>query len=82
MRGTVKTRYKRVCDEHVLEAGEVRKIVNLDLVEVFSPSEEPEGRKRKEEMGYSLTGITSGLVMKRTIVGSAKTCGRFSRDWP
>jgi hypothetical protein len=33
-------------------------------------------------MGYSLTGITSGLATKRTRVGSAKTCGLFTRDWP
>jgi hypothetical protein len=51
-------------------------------VEVFSPSAESEERKSKDTMGKSLTGITSGLVMKRTRVNNAKTCGLFTRDWP
>jgi hypothetical protein len=60
----------------------LRKVARSSLVEVFPPSAEPEERKIKEVMGYSLTGITSGLVMKRTRVNSAKTCGLFTRDWP
>jgi hypothetical protein len=46
----------------------------LDLAEDFSPSEGPEGRKSKVEMGYSLAGIASWLVLKRTRVRGAKTC--------
>jgi hypothetical protein len=60
----------------------LRKVAKLNLVEVFPPSAEPEELKSKETMSYSLTGITSGLVIKRTRVNSAKTCGLFTRDWP
>jgi hypothetical protein len=60
----------------------LRKVAKLDLVGVFPPSSEPEERKSKEAMGYYLTGITLGLVMKRTRVNNAKTCGLFTRDWP
>jgi hypothetical protein len=51
-------------------------------VEVFPPSAEPKERKSEEAIGYSLTGITSWLVMERTRVKNAKTCGLFTRDWP
>jgi hypothetical protein len=58
----------------------VRKVAKLNLVGAFPPSAEPEERESKEEMGYTLTGITSGLVMKRTRVNSAKTCGLLTQD--
>jgi hypothetical protein len=51
-------------------------------VEVLLPSAEPEEKNSRESMGYSLTGITSGKVMKRTRVNSAKTRGLFTQDWP
>jgi hypothetical protein len=37
--------------------------------------------KNDESLGYSLTGITSGLVLKRAR-NSVKTYGLFTRDWP
>jgi hypothetical protein len=60
----------------------VRKVAKLDHAEVSSPSEEPEGRKIKEEMSYSLTGITLGLVMRQTGVVITKTCGLFALYLP
>jgi hypothetical protein len=44
----------------------LRKVAKFNMVEVFPLSAGPEERKSKESMGYSLTGITSWLVMKRT----------------
>jgi hypothetical protein len=35
----------------------------------------------EESLGYSLTGITSGMVLTRAR-DSVKTCGLFARDWP
>jgi hypothetical protein len=33
-------------------------------------------------VGYSLTGITLGVVKKRPAGTSGKTCGLFAKDWP
>jgi hypothetical protein len=33
-------------------------------------------------IGYSLTGITSGIVKQRQVRKSGKTCGIFAKDWP
>jgi hypothetical protein len=33
-------------------------------------------------IGYSLIGITPGIVKKRQIVKNRKTCGIFAKYWP
>jgi hypothetical protein len=38
--------------------------------------------KKWKGFAYSLTGITSGEVKKRTSGVKQKTCGIFSKDWP
>jgi hypothetical protein len=57
-------------------------VARLSLRGVLPPPTGPEELKSKESMGYSLNGINSGLVMKRTRVHNAKTSGLFARDWP
>jgi hypothetical protein len=37
---------------------------------------------QREQLGHSLTGITSGVVKKRPERASGKTCGLFAKDWP
>jgi hypothetical protein len=60
----------------------LKKFAKLNPVEFFTPSADLEERKSKESMGYSLTGIILGLVMKCTRVNNSKTCGLFTQDWP
>jgi hypothetical protein len=55
----------------------VRNESKLEDAVVYSSSKDPKGRKRKVDTGYYLTGVISGLVMKRTGARSAKTCGLF-----
>jgi hypothetical protein len=77
MRTALKKRSKRAREEQVLEGGEVRNESKLEHSVVCSSSKDPEGRKRKVETGYYLTGVISGLAMKRTGATSANTCGLF-----
>jgi hypothetical protein len=58
------------------------KVARLNLGDVLPPFAGTEEIKSKEALGYSLTGITSGLVMKRARADSAKTCVLFAQDWP
>jgi hypothetical protein len=37
---------------------------------------------KRKGIGYSLTGITSGIVKKRQVEKNGKTCGIFTKDWP
>jgi hypothetical protein len=37
---------------------------------------------KRKRIDYSLTGITSGVVKKRQVGKSGKTCGIFAKDWP
>jgi hypothetical protein len=46
-----------------------------------APMETCDTLKRKGT-GYSLTGITSGVVKKRQVGKRGKTCGIFTKDWP
>jgi hypothetical protein len=43
---------------------------------------EPIATLQRKRLGYSLTGITSGVVKKRPEGTSGKTCGLFAKDWP
>jgi hypothetical protein len=43
---------------------------------------EPIVTLQRKHLGYSLTGITSGVVKKRPEGTSGKTCGLFAKDWP
>jgi hypothetical protein len=42
----------------------------------------PDADKKRKGCGYSLTGITSREVKKRTFGVKRKTCGMFAKDWP
>jgi hypothetical protein len=42
----------------------------------------PDADKKWKGCGYSLTGITSGEVKKRSFGVKWKTCGIFTKDWP
>jgi hypothetical protein len=37
---------------------------------------------KRKGIDYSLTGSTSGIVMKRQVGKSGKTCGIFAKAWP
>jgi hypothetical protein len=37
---------------------------------------------KRKGIGYSLTGITSGIVKKRQVGKSGKTCVIFAKAWP
>jgi hypothetical protein len=37
---------------------------------------------KRKGIGYYLTGITSGIVKKRQVGESEKTCGIFAKAWP
>jgi hypothetical protein len=37
---------------------------------------------KRKGIGYSLTGVTSGIVKKRQVGKIGKTCGIFAKDWP
>jgi hypothetical protein len=56
----------------------VSRLIPGDFLPPFAGTEEI---KSKESLGYSLTGIISGLAMK-CARDSAKTCGLSARDWP
>jgi hypothetical protein len=43
---------------------------------------EPIATLQRKRLGYSLMGITSGVVKKRPEGTSGKTCGLFAKDWP
>jgi hypothetical protein len=42
----------------------------------------PGADKKRKGCGYSLTGITSGEVKKRTFGVKRNKCGIFTKDWP
>jgi hypothetical protein len=42
----------------------------------------PDVDKKRKGCCYSLTGITSGEVKKRTFGLKRKTCGIVTKDWP
>jgi hypothetical protein len=56
----------------------VSKVARLNTGDVLTPGIAP---KSEESLGYSLTGITSGMVLKRAR-DSVKTCELFARDLP
>jgi hypothetical protein len=45
-------------------------------------SDEPSDTLKRKGLGYSLTGITSGVVKTRQEGTSGKICGLFAKDWP
>jgi hypothetical protein len=53
--------------------------VSLEAPEEAS-AEASDTLKRKG-IGYSLTGITSGILKKRQVGKNGKTCGNFAKDW-
>jgi hypothetical protein len=73
---------KRLRDEPREDAPKMAKSYHVSLE---APVEEPavtcENLKRKV-IGSSLTGMTSGVVKKRHMGKSGKTCGILAKDWP
>jgi hypothetical protein len=60
----------------------VIKSYNVTLETPLVESVVPGNTLKRKGIGYSLTGITSGVVKKRQEGGVAKTCGIFAKDWP
>jgi hypothetical protein len=60
-------------------------LAKLYYVSVEAPEEAPSDAGhtlKRKGIGYSLTGITSGIVKKRQVGKSGKTCGISVKDWP
>jgi hypothetical protein len=54
-------------------------------VSLESPEEASAGAGdtlKRKGIGYSLIGITSGIVKTRQVGKSGKTCGIFAKYWP
>jgi hypothetical protein len=59
----------------------VEKIAKSEYWSKPQSPKEPGRREIKVRTGYSLTGITWGLMMKRSGGTSGKTFGLFDCDW-